>query len=191
VDGALIEAWASEKSFQRREEPPTSGSGTRGKVLLHDVFGSRTDPEARKFKKSRFGDAKLCHLAHVFDGQSARSGGEYGDYGSHYQSRAKSGDRHTRANGAKQGATVEADKGYDVRQFIQDARKLGITPHVPQFQRRNSSLDARTTRHPDYQESLNRRAQIEQIFSWLKNIGCSAKRAIEANRNWSGSRPWP
>jgi transposase len=65
VDGTLIEAWASEKSFQRREDPPQKGSGARGKMLLHDLYGSRTDPEARKFKKSRYGDAKLCHLLSV------------------------------------------------------------------------------------------------------------------------------
>jgi len=65
VDGTLIEAWAGEKSLQRRQDPPAGGSGARGKMLLHDLFASRTDPEARKFKKSRYGDAKLSHLIHV------------------------------------------------------------------------------------------------------------------------------
>ena len=92
VDGTLIEAWASEKSFQRREEPPQKGSGARGKVLLHDVYGSRTDPEARKIQKesprrrqagapracadgqpSRPGSQHLCHRGHYGSGTQGRS----------------------------------------------------------------------------------------------------------------------
>jgi transposase len=175
VDGTLIEAWASEKSFQRREEPPSSGSGARGKVLLHDVFGSRTDPEARKFKKSRFGDAKLCHLAHVLmdnrNGLAANAAVTEATTGAERKAAIAMLQRTRR----KQRATLGADKGYDDRQFVDDARQLGITPHVAQFQRRTSSIDGRTTRHPGYQQSLNRRARIEQIFSWLKNIGMLRK----------------
>jgi transposase len=175
VDGTLIEAWASEKSFQRREEPPSSGSGARGKVLLHDVFGSRTDPEARKFKKSRFGDAKLCHLAHVLmdnrNGLVANTAITEATTGAERKAAIAMLQRTRR----KQRATLGADKGYDDRQFVVEARRLGITPHVAQFQRRTSSIDGRTTRHPGYQQSLNRRARIEQIFSWLKNIGMLRK----------------
>jgi transposase len=175
VDGALIEAWASEKSFQRREEPPSSGSGARGKVLLHDVFGSRTDPEARKFKKSRFGDAKLCHLAHVWmdnrNGLVANAAITEATTGAERKAAIAMLQRTRR----KSRATLGADKGYDDRQFVTAARPVGVTPHVAQFQRRTSSIDGRTTRHPGYQQSLNRRARIEQIFSWLKNIGMLRK----------------
>ena len=175
VDGTLIEAWASEKSFQRREEPPSSGSGARGKVLLHDVFGSSTDPEARKFKKSRFGDAKLCHLAHVLmdnrNGLAADAAITEATTGAERKAALAMLQRTRR----KQRATLGADKGYDDRQFVDHARQLGITPHVAQFQRRSSSIDGRTTRHPGYQQSLHRRTRIEQIFSWLKNIGMLRK----------------
>jgi transposase len=175
VDGTLIEAWASEKSFQRREDPPQGGSGARGKVLLHDVFGSRTDPEARKFKKSRFGDAKLCHLAHVLmdnrNGLAANAAITEATTGAERKAAIVMLQRTRR----KQRATLGADKGYDDRQFVTAARQLGIIPHVAQFQRRTSSIDGRTTRHPGYQQSLNRRARIEQIFSWLKNIGMLRK----------------
>jgi IS5 family transposase len=175
VDGTLLEAWASEKSFQRREQPPSSGSGARGKVLLHDLYGSRTDPEARKFKKSRLGDAKLCHLAHVLmdnrNGLAANAAITEATTGAE----RKAAIAMLQRTQHKQRATLGADKGYDDRQFVDAVRQLGITPHVAQFQRRTSSLDGRTTRHPGYQQSLNRRARIEQIFSWIKNIGMLRK----------------
>ena len=174
VDGTLIEAWASEKSFQRRQDPPDPGSGARGKRLLHDVFGSTTDPDARKFKKSRFGDAKLCHLAHaLMDNRhglvrdtcitAATTGAE----------RAAAVDM--LASLGRRRITLGADKGYDDRQFIEHLRNLGVTPHIAQLQRRTSYIDGRTTRHPGYGQSLGKRSRIEQIFSWLKNVAVLRK----------------
>jgi transposase len=171
VDGTLIEAWASEKSFQKREDPPKRGTGARGKMLLHDRYGSRTDPEARKFKKSHYGDAKLSHLAHVLmDNRhgvvvdvsvtEATTGAE--------RKAAIKMMRRTMPKGGR--VTVGADKGFDDQKFVTEARQLGVTPHVAQFERRTSSIDGRTTRHAGYQQSLTRRSRIEQIFSWLKNV---------------------
>ncbi len=71
--------------------------------------------------------------------------------------------------------TVGADKGFDDQKFVTGARRLGVTPHVAQFQRRTSSINRRTTRHPGYQQSLARRSRIEQIFSWLKNVAMFRK----------------
>jgi hypothetical protein len=176
VDGTLIEAWASEKSFQPRPDPPEKGSGARGRKLLRDAYQSRTDPEARKFKKSRYGDAKLSHLAHVLmenrHGIAVRA----------CVSEATTGAERTAAlemlgkiRRKRRRITVGADKGFDDRNFIERARRLNVTPHVAQFERRTSSLDRRTTRHPGYQQSLNRRPRIEQIFSWLKNVAMLRK----------------
>jgi transposase len=176
VDGTLIEAWASEKSFQKRQDPPEKGSGARGKMLLHDVCGSRTDPEARKFKKSRYGDAKLSHLAHVLmdnlHGVAVDISVTEATTGAERKAALEMMARTRRKRGH---ATVGADKGFDDQKFVTEARRLGVTPHVAQFERRTSSIDRRTTRHTGYRQSLDRRSRIEQIFSWLKNVALFRK----------------
>ena len=176
VDGTLIEAWASEKSYEKRKDPPQQGTGARGKMTLHDLYGSRTDPEARKFKKSRYGEAKLSHLATVLmDNRhglatdvrvTAATTGAERDAALEMLGRAK------RKGGR---STVGADKGFDDARFVEESRALHVTPHVAQYERRSSSIDGRTTRHPGYQQSLNRRPRVEQIFSWLKNIAGTRK----------------
>lgn len=183
VDGTLIEAWASEKSFQRREEAPQKGSGARGKVLLHDVYGSRTDPEARKFKKSRHGDAKLAHLGHVLmdnrHGLAANTCVTEATTGAEREAALKML-RQSRPKGGH--PTLGGDKGFDDRKFVTAVRRLKVRPHVAQFQRRTSSIDGRTTRHPGYQQSLQRRPRIEQIFSWLKNVAMLRKTRHRGHR---------
>jgi transposase len=76
---------------------------------------------------------------------------------------------------ARRGMTIGADKAYDDREFIRAVRAMGVTPHVAQYQRRTSFLDARTTRHPGYAKSLEKRSRIEQIFSWVKNVAALRK----------------
>jgi transposase len=174
VDGTLIEAWASEKSFERRPDPPDKGSGARGQRLLHDVFASRTDPDARKFKKSKYGDAKLCHLAH------ALMDNRHGLVRSACVTQATTGAERDAAIQMLQSVgrsriTLGADKAYDDRAFVTRLRAAGVTPHVAQYQRRTSSIDGRTTRHAGYAKSLERRSRIEQIFSWLKNVAVLRK----------------
>lgn len=170
VDGTLLEAWASDKSFQRKDEPPEKGTGARGKKLLNDVFASKTDPEARKFKKSKYGDAKLCHLGHaVMENRNglvveacvteARTG----------QERDAALDMIDKLRRDGKRITLGADKGYDDVRFVTELRALNVTPHIAQFERRSSSLDKRTTRHAGYELSLQRRARIENVFSWIKN----------------------
>jgi DDE family transposase len=70
---------------------------------------------------------------------------------------------------------VGGDKGFDDRKFVAGARRMDVTPHVAQYERRTSSIDSRTTRHPGYEQSLNRRPRVEQIFSWLKNVAMLRK----------------
>jgi transposase len=174
VDGTLLEAWASEKSFQRRPDPPDQGSGARGKRLLHDVFASRTDPEARKFKKSKHGEAKLCHLAHTL------MDNRHGLVRSACVTEATTGAERDAALAmlkevGRTRITLGADKAYDDRAFIARLRAMGVTPHVAQYQRRTSYIDGRTTRHAGYGKSLGKRSRIEQIFSWLKNVAMLRK----------------
>jgi transposase len=174
VDGTLIEAWASEKSFQRRPDPPEKGSGARGKRLLHDEFASATDPDARKFKKSKYGDAKLCHLAHTL------MDNRHGLVRDACVTQATTGAErdaalHMLQELGRRRITLGADKAYDDREFIARLRAMGVTPHVAQYQRRTTYLDGRTTRHAGYAKSLEKRSRIEQIFSWLKNVAVLRK----------------
>jgi transposase len=186
VDGTLIEAWASEKSFQRRPDPPQKGTGARGRKLLHDVCGSVSDPEARKFKKSRYGDAKLCHMGHVLmdnrHGLVANSCVTEASTGAERPTALKMLQQMRRSLSQHSRLTVGADKGYDERKFVTGARQLQVTPHVSQFQKRTSSIDGRTTRHPGYEQSIKRRPRIEQIFSWLKNVAMFRKTRHRGHR---------
>ena len=176
VDGTLLEAWASEKSFQRKPKPPERGSGARGQVLLQDVCESKTDPEARKFKKSKFGDAKLCHLA------NALIDNRHGLVVAGCVTEAHTGQEREAAVGligklCKKWKRISlgGDKGYDDFKLVKRLRALNVTPHVAQYERRPSSIDGRTTRHAGYQKSLRRRGRIEEVFSWLKGVALLRK----------------
>lgn len=170
VDGTLLEAWASDQSFQRKDEPPERGTGARGKKLLNDVYASKTDPEARKFKKSKHGDAKMCHLAHALmenrNGLVVEACVTEARTGKERDAALKMIDN---LRSGRKRITLGADKGYDDVGLVTKLRTLNVTPHIAQFERRSSSLDRRTTRHAGYQASLNRRARIENVFSWIKN----------------------
>jgi len=171
VDGTLLEAWASQKSFQKKEVPPEEGSGSRGELLLRDTHECKTDPDARLYRKSAGGAFQLCHMAHVLMENrtglpvagrvtEAITAGEWDAAIEMLEA----------ATGGK-GGTVGADAGYDCCKFVTAARAIHVTPHVTQHTKRTSMIDGRTTRHGGYQVSLKKRKQIEQIFGWLKTIG--------------------
>lgn len=176
VDGTLLEAWASKKSYQKKEEPPTEGSGSRGAVLLRDTHESKTDPDAHLYRKSAGGESKLVHMAHVL--MENRSGlpvagtttaaitdAEWEAAQQMLEKVQRSADR----------ITVGADAGYDVPRFVEALRQMNITPHVTQHTRRSSAIDGRTTRHPGYEISLKKRKQIEPIFGWVKTTAMLRK----------------
>jgi transposase len=175
VDGTLLEAWASKKSYQRKEEPPERGSGSRGEMLLRDTHASQTDPEAQMYRKSAGGEFKLCHMAHVLmeNRNSLVVAGRVttplpqGEWEAALEmlTEVTQGRR----------ATVGADKAYDDAGFVAQLREMNITPHVTQHQNRRSYIDGRTTRHPGYTISLKKRKCIEQIFGWIKNVALFRK----------------
>jgi transposase len=175
VDGTLLEAWASDQSFQKKSEPPKSGTGSRGEMLLNDTHGSTTDPESRKYRKSRSGAFKLVHMGHVLS--ENKNGLAVGVCVTVANPKAE---RDTalellRAVRGRRRKTVGADKGYDERDFVAGARTLGVTPHVSPHTRRPSHVDARTTRHGSFQVSQRKRKQIEEIFGWLKTVAMLRK----------------
>ena len=184
VDGTLIEAWAGQKSFRSKEptgEPPPDDPGNptvdfHGEKRLNATHQSTTDPEAKLFKKGKGREAKLSYLGHVL--MENRNGLVVDAELTQATGRAE---REAAVNLLERIAgsgpvTVGADKGYDTREFVAQARAQGVTPHVAQnTSRRKSAIDNRTTRHEGYAISQRLRKRVEEVFGWMKTIGLMRK----------------
>lgn len=197
VDGTLLEAWASHKSFKPKDDPGgDDGSGGRntqrdwkGQRRSNRTHASTTDPEARLFRKSNNTAAELCYAGHVLvENRNALIVDAELTVADGYAERATAIDMLARLPKVKRRRTVGADKGYDTAGFVADVRMLGFTPHVAQnTTNRRSAIDGRTTRHGGYRTSLARRPRVEEPFGWIKTIGGGHKlRYIgrERNRAW-------
>jgi len=176
VDGTLLEAWASQKSFQRKDgDTDGDGSNFRGQARKNETHASTTDPDARLYRKSNNAEARLAYLGHllmenrhglIVDAQATIADG--------FAERSAAIDMlssHWR-HAPNRRRTVGADKGYDAADFVDQVRQLGMTPHVAQHDTRRggSALDARTARHVGYAKSQRARPRIERAFGWLKTI---------------------
>ena len=192
VDGTLLEAWASVKSFRPRDgDPPSEGGGRNPEVDFHgerrrnETHRSTTDPESRLAKKGKGKEARLCFGAHLLmdnreglvvdvrltpaDGTSER------DAALQMLASAPGTGR----------ITVGADRGYDTKGFVGRCRNVKVTPHVAQKQR--SAIDRRTTRHEGYRLSQRARKRIEEVFGWVKTVGGGRKLrycGVARNRLW-------
>ncbi len=176
VDGTLLEAWASKKSFQPKAEPPEQGSGSRGELRLRDTHECTTDPDAQMFRKSKGEASKLCHMVHVL--MENRSGMPVAGLATQATTQAEWEAAQQMLAAVQQGGkriTVGGDTGYDHQDLIAQLRSLNVTPHFAQYTGRRSYIDGRTTRHPGYEISLKKRKSIEQIFGWLKNTALMRK----------------
>jgi transposase len=176
VDGTLIEAWASQKSFQRKDGG-TDGDGRdfRGDERKNDTHASKTDPDARLYRKSNGAESRLAYLGHLLienrHGLIADARVTVADgYGEREAATLMVATQWERAPGRRR--TVGADKAYDVADFVDLMRDLNTTPHVTQNLARNggSAIDGRTTRHVGYAMSQHARPRIEPAFGWLKTI---------------------
>jgi transposase len=184
VDGTLLEAWASMKSFKPKgsdkNNPSDTGSGKnptvnfRGQKRKNDTHQSVTDPEARLYKKAKGQQAKLCYLGHalmenrnglVVDTRVSLANGT---------AERKAAIEMVENVPGKHRITLGADKGYDSADFVERMRFLNATAHVAQ-NGRGSAIDGRTTRHEGYNVSLKIRKRVEEIFGWMKTIGCLGK----------------
>lgn len=173
VDGSLIEAWAGHKSFQRKDDDPDDqGRDFRGQARKNDTHASKTDPDARLYRKSDGMEARLAYLGHVLMENR---------HGLVVQARATqatgTAERDTavemlRAHAVGPGSTVGGDKNYDTQGFVADVRALGVIPHVSQNVKRpgGSAIDGRTTRHEGYAVSQACRPRVERVFGWIKPI---------------------
>jgi transposase len=185
VDGTLIEAWASQKSFHPKDGdgPPAAGGSTknptvdfRGTKRTNETHASTTDPDARLFRKSSGSESKLGFLGHVL---TENRNGLVVDtaltLATGTAEREAAVTMIARIPGWKH-LTLGADKGYDTAEFIAALRALNVTPHVAQNDtNRRSAIDARTTRHPGYVISQRKRKRVEEVFGWQKVVGLIRK----------------
>jgi transposase len=183
VDGTLIEAWASQKSFQRKDrpKPPSDDPGNpsidfHGEKRTNETHESKTDPQARLFRKARGQEAKLCYMGHVLmDNRNGLAVGGVATLASGYAEREAALELLSSQPGASRW-TLAADKAYDEADFVAGLREARITPHVAQnTSNRSSSMDGRTTRHSGYALSQRKRKRVEEIFGWLKTVGLLRK----------------
>src|SRR5277367_2486465 len=169
VDGTLIQAWASQKSF-RSKDGSGDGDGTdfRGQKRSNDTHQSSTDPDARLYKKSYGKESKLSYLGHALvenrNGLIAAARVTHADgYAERDAALLMLAEKQ---HGRSRRITVGADKAYDSKDFVRTVRELNVTPHVAK-----NEQGRRTTRQPGYAVSLSRRWLIEKGFGWLKQTG--------------------
>jgi len=193
VDGTLLEAWASLKSYRPRDDqdPPAGGGRNpevdfRGQRRRRETHVSHTDPDALLMKKGQQA-AKLSYLGHlltenrhglVVDVELTQATGR-----AEREAALQLLDRQQRTAGT----TLGADRGYDTRDFVAALRERGVTAHVAQHERRRSAVDGRTTRHRGYAQSQRRRKLVEEVFGWMKTVAGTRKLrfiGVARNRCW-------
>jgi transposase len=193
VDGTLIDAWASHKSFQPRDpaqrQPPSDG-GRNAAVDFHGerrtnrTHASLTDPDAQSYRKGDNTPARLCHMGHILmdnrhglivDVETTRATG----------TAERAAALLMLKRSAPRARSLGADKGYDTAAFVAACRALGMTPHVA-AKRQGSALDGRTTRQATYRVSLRIRKRIESIFGWLKTVGDWRKTKFKGTAKLAG-----
>jgi len=184
VDGTLIEAWASLKSFQRKDQkntpPDDPGNPSvdfHGEKRSNQTHESTTDPDARLARKGNGKEAKLSYNGNLLTKNRnglivntelfQANGTAERDAALVMLEQIPGGRR----------VTVGADKGYDTKDFVAECRHLQVTPHVAQNVNRNggSAIDGRTTRREGYEVSQRKRKRIEECFGWLKTIALIRK----------------
>jgi transposase len=177
VDGTLIDAWASMKSFRRKDGGGDGPAGPgrnaerdfRGEKRSNETHASTTDPDARLYRKSRGQPSRLCFMGHllienrnglIVDVRTSHATG----FAEREMAEAMIA---ARARGRR--VTLGSDKAYDAAEHVANLRAMGVTPHVTQnLSGRRSAIDGRTTRHPGYAVSQRIRKRIEEPFGWIK-----------------------
>jgi transposase len=169
VDGTLIEAWASHKSFKPHDGDDDSDN-FHGQTRRNDTHRSTTDPEAKLYRKGHGQESWLAYLGHVM--MDNRHGIAIDTLLTEANGRAEREAALAMAAhlpGRTKRITLGADKGYDTLDFVKGLRQYAVTPHVAQNTAgRSSRIDERTTRHDGYRHSQKKRKLVEQVFGWIK-----------------------
>lgn len=191
VDGTLIEAWASIKSFRRKDGSDDDGSSGRnaernfrGEKRSNETHASTTDPEARLYRKGDGQPARLCYMGHALmenrHGLAVGGGATLATGTAERDAALALVDSH--CGRSRRRITLGADKAYDVTQFVSDLRARRVTPHIAidghlskTGKRRRTAVDRRITRHAGYQVSQRCRKRIEEVFGWIKSSAGLAK----------------
>jgi transposase len=184
VDGTLLEAWASHKSFKPKgrdrtppDDPKNPTVNFHGQMRRNDTHRSTTDPDARLYKKGTGHEAKLAYLGHLL---TENRHGFIVDTAVTDASGTGERDAAIAMLGelplTRRRVTVAADKLFDRRAWVAAVRRMRITPHVAQYGGAGgSAIDGRTTRHPGYAVSQRKRKLIEQAFGWMKTVALFRK----------------
>jgi len=193
VDGTLLEAWASLKSFRPKDgsETPKTGDKNpsvdfRGEQRTNDTHESSTDPETRLAKKGAGKEARLSFAGHILmENRNGLVVDVSVTQATGTAERKAALDMLEKVPG-KHRVTVGADKNYDTSDFVSQCREMTVTPHVAR--RKWTNLDQRTVRHPGYQVSQRIRKRVEEIFGWMKTVGGGRKlryRGVARNQLWA------
>jgi len=177
VDGTMIDAWASHKSFQPRDgsgppKPPGRNPSVdfKGKKRGNATHQSTTDPQAKLYKKGEFTEAKLRYMTHalsenrhglIVDVETTQADG---------RAEWDAAQRMIQRSVRRPGASIGADKGYDTPAFVDFLKRCGLKPHVARKES-GTAVDGRTARGKGYATSLKRRKMIEEAFGWIKTVG--------------------
>lgn len=192
VDGTLIDAWASHKSFKRKDDEGTPPQGRnpevnfKGEKRSNDTHASTTDTEARLYKKAQGDKSRLCHMGHIL---MENRNGLIVDV--EITPASGSAEREAaltmlgRRDNQRKKVTVGADKGYDCKAFVKGCRRLKVTAHVA-AKDQHSAIDGRTKRHEGYKASLKVRKRIEEAFGWMKTVGGLAKTKLIGQAKLAG-----
>jgi transposase len=179
VDGTLLEAWCSTKSFRPRDGAgPPPDQGRNGEQDFHgqsrgnDTHVSTTDPDARLYRKGRGKEAKLCFMGHaLMENRNGLIVAATATRASGHAERLAALHLIKPHADRPRPVTLGGDKGFDARDFVDELREINVTPHVAQnLSGRRSAIDGRTTRHPGYDVSLRIRKRIEEAFGWAKTV---------------------
>jgi transposase len=196
VDGTLIEAWASQKSFRPKDGSDDDGSDFHGQKRKNDTHASTTDPESRLYRKAAGREAKLAYMGHALmeNRNGLAVGGIVTKATGTAEREASEAMLKAKAKSASGRITVGEDKAYDTADHVANLRDIGVTPHVTQNngetktgRRRRSAIDGRTTRHSGYAKSQSRRAMIECIFGWGKQHGTMRKTKLRGLAEVTGT----
>lgn len=187
VDGTLLEAWASQRSFEKKPDPPPRGTGARGRKLLRDTHESKTDPEARWFRRSQAAESRRSYLGHgITENQNGLVVAACVTQSSSKAEREAGLAMLEQVSDGKRKMTLGADKGYQEEGFIAGLRARHVVPHVAEYAVESPHwpnwLRAEEREDPGFEQSQKKRKRVEQVFDWIKHVAGMRQTKLRGRR---------